>query len=261
MSRPARHEPRLRPRGVLGLIAILAVAVLVSIGGAAGLGGGPDSAAAGCGRLNADPHVISRYPKPFAAQFEKKLRVSVQRGRAKVRDWRVQLYTFGGYLLGESKIDKRMAGTDTASMKLRQALQPGKYTLVTKGTVRGCGEVELDQVVSFRDCLGKLPIKFVEKPGGTAADYGRYLSIKIAPKPLWAPLGDIRGSVSNFDGDVYGRAELPRGEGKLIGTQTLDFKLKSGGLQPGGYSVYITGKARQPRSCGDLSKSTVLEFK
>ena len=67
--------------------------------------------------------------------------------------------------------------------------------------------------------------------------------------------------MSNFDGDVFGTAELPRGSRKLIGEQTLDFKLKSGGLQKGGYSVYVTGKARQPNQCGNLSKSTSLHFK
>lgn len=249
-----------RAVGSLGAVWALASVLLLS-GGVGGSNGTPAPAAAGCGSLKVTPEVISNYPKVFASQYDKKLRVSVQRGRSSVRDWQVQLYTFGGFLLGESEVEAKMSRTDTATMKLRVALQPGKYTLVTKGAVGGCGELERDEVVSFRDCLDKLPILFVEKPGGMAADYGKYVSVKIAPKPVWAPLTDIFGSLSNFNGDIFGKAELPRGQRKLIGEQFLDFKLKSGGLQPGGYSVYVTGKARQPRECGDLSKSTTLKFK
>lgn len=246
--------------GALALACALAVALTLS-GKVGGSGGAPTPAQAGCGHLKVRPEIVSKFPKVFANQYEKKLRVSVQHGRGSIRDWRVQLYTFGGFLLGESEIDKKMGSTDTASMKLRVPLQPGKYTLVTKGTVKGCGELERDQIINFRDCLNKLPITFIDKPGGTAADYGRYLSVKIAPKPVWAPLVDINGTLSNFDGDVFGKAELPRGSRKLIGAQYLNFQLKSGGLKSGGYSVYVSGKARQPNSCGDLSKSTTLTFK
>jgi hypothetical protein len=259
MSRPTTpqtHRSHARAAAIAAALALAFAALLTGLPG----GSGPAPAIAGCGKLNAEPRIVSNYAKPFADQYDKKLRVAVQRGRAAVTNWRVQLYTFGGFLLGESKYEKRMAKSDIAKMKLRVPLQPGRYTLVTKGTVHGCGEVERDQIVSFRDCLSKLPIKFVTKPGGTAADYRGWVSVKIAPKPVWAPLGDIRGTLTNFSGDIYGRAELPRGERKLIGSQTLDFKLKSGGLQPGGYTVNVTGKARQPRSCGDLSKSTVLQF-
>lgn len=251
--------PHRRAAGALAITFALALMLMLS-GGVGGSGGAPATAEAGCGKLKVRPQVVSRFPKVFANQYEKKLKVSVNRGRGAVRDWRVQLYTFGGFLLGESEIDKRMSSSDTATMKLRVPIQPGKYTLVTKGTVRGCGEVERDEVINFRDCLNKLPITFVDKPGGTAADYGRYLSVQIAPKPVWAPLVDIHGTLSNFNGDVYGKAELPRGQRKLIGQQSLDFELKSGGLDSGGYSVYISGKARQPSSCGDLAKSTVLNF-
>lgn len=250
-------------RRVVGLLAIaFALAFVLSLsGGIGGSGGAPAPAEAGCGKLKVRTQVVSKFPKVFANQYEKKLRISVQHGRGTVRDWRVQLYTFGGFLLGESEIDKKMSKSDTATMKLRIPMQAGKYTLVTKGSVRGCGEVERDEVINFRDCLNNLPITFVDKPGGTAADYGRYLSVKIAPKPVWAPLVDIYGTLASFEGDVYGKAELPRGQRKLIGTQFLNFKLKSGGLDSGGYSVYVSGKARQPRSCGNLSKSTVLKFK
>lgn len=246
--------------GAITAACLLAWALTLT-GGIGGSNGAPTPAEAGCGNLKVKPQVISKFPKAFANQYEKKLRVSVQRGGSPVRNWRVQLYTFSGFLLGQSKVDKKMSSTDTAKMKLRIALQPGKYTLVTKGTVRGCGELELDEVVSFRSCLNKLPISFVDKPGGTAADYGGYVSVKIEPKSGFSPITDVYGTMSNFDGDVFGKAELPRGKRKLIGEQFLDFELKRGGLKRGGYSVYVTGKARQPKSCGDLAKSTTLKFR
>lgn len=240
---------------------VTAIAVLVLCGLPGTGSGGPDPAEAACGALRVQPRVVSKFPKVFANQYDSKMKIAVTRGGRPVRHWRAELYTFGGYLLGRSKWEKRMARSDRTSLKLRVPMQPGGYTLVVKGTSGRCGEVERDQVINFRGCLNSLPVKFPDKPGGTAADYGRWLSVKIAPKPVWAPLKDIRASLSNFEGDVYGTAELPRGSRKLIGEQVLDFKLKQGGLQKGGYSIYVTGKARQPRRCGNLAKSTSLQFK
>lgn len=252
-----------KSRRGLAVAALLlaAVAVLLLSGLAGGGADGPDRADASCGQLKVQPRVVSKFPKVFANQYDKKMKIAVTHGGHSVRHWRAELYTFGGYLLGRSKWDSRMGGNDHTALKLRVPMQPGRYTLVVKGTVGGCGELERDMVVNFRGCLNSLPIKFIDKPGGTAADYGRWLSVKIAPKPVWAPLKDIRGTLSNFEGDVYGTAELPRGSRKLIGEQVLDFKLKQGGLQKGGYSVSVTGKARQPRRCGNLSKNTSLQFK
>lgn len=249
-------------RGLAAAALLLAAAAVLLLSGLAGGGAdGPDRADASCGQLKVQPRVVSKFPKVFANQYDKKMKIAVTRGGHSVRHWRAELYTFGGYLLGRSKWDSRMGHDDHTTLKLRVPMQPGRYTLVVKGSVGGCGEIERDMVMNFRGCLNSLPIKFIRKPGGTAADYGRWLSVKIAPKPVWAPLKDIRGTLSNFEGDVYGTAELPRGSRKLIGEQVLDFKLKQGGLQKGGYSVYVTGKARQPRRCGNLTKSTSLQFK
>lgn len=249
-------------RGIAAsVLLVAAIAALLFSGLAGGGSHGPERADASCGALKVEARVVSKFPKVFANQYGKKLKIAVTRGGHPVRHWRAELYTFGGYPLGRSKWDSRMARDDRASLKLRVQMQPGRYTLVVKGNVGGCGELERDQVVNFRGCLNSLPIKFVNKPGGTAADYGSWLSVKVAPKPVWAPLKDIRATLANFDGDVYGTADLPRGSRKLIGEQVLDFKLKQGGLQEGGYSVYVTGKARQPRQCGNLSKSTSLKFK
>lgn len=256
-KRPARFGSA---SGALGVACIIALSLTVS-GKVGGSNGSPLTAEANCGSLDARPQVISRYGRIFAAQYDKKLRVSVKRGGPPVRDWQVQLYTFSGFLVGKSQVEKKMNDTGQTTLKLGVGVQPGRYTLVTKGQVRGCGELESDDIVSFRSCIKKLPISFVEKPGGSASDYGGYVSVKIAPKTGLSPITDIYGTLSSFDGDIFGKAQLPRGRRKLIGEQFLDFELKSSGLKPGRYSVYVTGKARQPRSCGDLAKSTKLRFR
>jgi len=252
----------------LGLGALLALALAVAIallllltghvGGSAT--GGVERAEAGCGALKVKSSIVTKYSKTFAAQYKKKIRVDVSHARHAVRNWRVELYTFGGFLIGKSDFDEKLDRDDRAAIKLRLAIQPGQYTLVTKGEVRGCGLIERNDVVSFRSCISKLPIKFVGKPGGVASDYGKYVSVKIEPNPIFAPVTDIRSTISSFDGDVFGKARLPAGHRKLIGTAFLDHKLKAGGLLPGGYTVFVTGKARQPKECGDLSKSTKLRF-
>ncbi len=138
-------------------------------------------------------------------------------------------------------------------------MQPGRYTLVVKGTVGGCGELERDHVVNFRGCLNSLPISFIDKPGGTAADYGRYLSVKIAPKPVWAPLKDIRGTLSNFEGDVYGTAGAATWQRKLIGEQFLDFKLKRAGSSRAATPSTSPERHGSRSNAATLSKSTSLQ--
>lgn len=241
-----------------------AAAVLLATGALllASASAGPDAAQAGCGgKLRASADVVSKFPKAFARQYKRKLRLDVTLRRGKARKWRAELYTFSGYLLGKSKEQKRLRGTDRTVIKLRQALQPGAFTVVVKGKVRRCGEKEVSQVLRFRSCLNKLPIEFVDRPGGMAADYnaGGYVSVRVAPRSSWAPIRRVRSTLSSFDGVIYGRAELPRGSRRLIGEQFLDNELIRN-LQPGKYSLFVEGKAPQPRSCGEVTRSTVLRF-
>ena len=95
------------------------------------------------------------------------------------------------------------------------------------------------------------PSAFPDKPGGTAADYGRYLTVKVAPKSVWSPLKRTFTAPSRTSMVTSMEPRSSPGSRKLIGEQPLDFKLKNGGLQTGGYSVYVTGKARQPKQCGN----------
>ncbi len=141
-------------------------------------------------------------------------------------------------------------------------MQPGPYTVVVKGDILGCGESETSDTVKLRGCLGKLPIQFFNKPKGEAEAYNRggYVSIGIRPRSGWSPIRKIHSMLTDFDGVVYGRAELQKGSRKLIGEQYLNHKLKRK-LTKGGYSIYVKGKAPQPRACGEKTKTKTLHFK
>lgn len=248
--------------GVLIAAPLLAF-VLIFTGGVGGSHkGGPAVAAAACGNLRADVEVVSRFPKPFASQYKRKLRVEILNRTRNVKRWRVELYTFSGYRLGKSKPKKWLRWGDRTAIKLRQSMQPGKYTAVVKGKIRGCGKSEATDVVNLRGCLNQLPIKFPNKPTGNAADYnaGGYVSVGIEPRSDWAPIKRIKSTLLDFNGTVYGRAELPRGSRNLIGRQFLDHELTRE-LTAQQYTVLVEGKAPQPRSCGDKTKTTVLTFK
>jgi hypothetical protein len=246
------------------LVAALVLAfVLILTGGVGGSrDGGPQVADARCGNLRAQVEVVSRFPKPFATQYKKKLRIQVFNRTRNVKRWHAELYTFSGYRLGRSKPGKWLQWGDKTAIKLRQSMQPGKYTVVIKGKIMGCGKREVSDVVNLRGCLNRLPIRFPNKPGGNAADYnaGGYVSVGIEPRDAWAPIRRIKSTLLDFNGTVYGRAELPRGSRKLIGKQFLHHELTRE-LAPGQYTVLVEGKAPQPRSCGDKTRSTVLTFK
>lgn len=246
---------------LLAGIVLLAIVLLLSgrVGGSAH--GGPEAAVAGCPNLRAEVEAVSRFPKPFASQYKRKLKLQVFNRTGNVVKWHVELYTFSGFKLGQSKDKKNLRFGDTATVKLRQSMQPGPYTVVVKGEIFRCGESETSDVVKLRGCLGKLPIKFPVKPKGNAADYnsGGFVSVGIEPRSSWAPIKKIKSTLSDFNGTVYGTAELPRGSRKLIGRQFLNHELTRN-LGAGQYSVYVEGKAPQPRSCGDKTKTAILRF-
>ena len=248
--------------GFILAVMLLALALIFSgtVGGSPS-GSGPDAAAAGCGGIRAKVEAVSRFPRPFASQYQKKLRIQVFNRTGNVKKWHLELYTFSGFYLGKSKAKSWLEWGEKAAIKLRQGLQPGPYTVVVKGDVLHCGESQASSTIKLRNCLNKLPIKFFNKPKGLASDYNRggYVSVGIEPKSAWAPIKGIRSTLSDSEGVVYGEAELPKGQRKLIGQAYLNNKLKRE-LHPGDYSVFVQGKAPQPRSCGEKTKTATLTF-
>ena len=244
----------------LAVVLLLALALIFTgtVGGN-GNGQGPSIADARCGQIHAKVRPFSRFPAAFANQYTKKLRVTVYNRTGNVKTWHLELYTYGGQRLGRSKERSYLTYGTKAAINLKQAMQPGDYTVVVKGEVPGCGESSDSNPIHLRQCLSKLPIRFFNKPGGTAADYGKYVSVGIQPREGWS--ARISGStLTNFNGVVYGKAQLPKGYKKLIGQQYLNHKLKRK-LQTGSYSVTVSGKPPQPRACGNKTKSTTLKFK
>ena len=169
--------------GVLLAIVLLLALVLIFTGLVGSNGQGPAVADAGC-RLHAKVKPVSRFPAAFASQYTKKLRVTVYNRTGNVKTWHLELYTYGGDKLGRSKERHWLTYGTKAAINLKQAMQPGDYTVVVKGEVPGCGETQDSNPIHLRGCLSKLPIRFFNKPGGTASDYGKYLSIGIQPLSL-----------------------------------------------------------------------------
>ncbi len=247
--------------GGVFLAAVLLLALAFIFTGTVGNNGqGPASADARCGQIHAKVKPFSRFPAAFANQYTKKLRVTVYNRTGNVKNWHLELYTYSGQKLGRSKERHYLTYGTKAAINLRQAMQPGSYTVVVKGEVPGCGETQDSNPINLRGCLSKLPIRFFNKPRGTASDYGKYLSIGIQPREGWSGVKGIHSTLTSFNGIVYGKAELQKGYKKLIGQQYLNHKLKRK-LTKGGYSVTVRGQAPQPRACGDKSKTTTLKFK
>lgn len=245
-----------------GVALLIAGALLLAFLVTGSDGQGPSSADARCGSLRAKVSPVSHFPRPFASQYKKKLRVQIFNRTGNVKKWHLELYTFSGFYLGRSKDHSWMQWGDHAAIKLRQALQPGPYTVVIKGSILGCGDAQTSDTVKVRGCLGKLPIQFFNKPEGKARDYnkGGYVSIGIRPRAGWSPITKIRSTLTDFNDVKYGGATLPQGSRKLIGDQYLNNKLTRK-LTPGRYTVYVKGKAPQPRACGEKTKTKILHFK
>ncbi|MGI8460447.1 MAG: hypothetical protein ACR2OC_02250 [Solirubrobacterales bacterium] len=219
---------------------------------------GTPSAEARCGeRLAAKYNVVSRYPKLYALQYKKRLKVSVTTHHGPLVEWQVQLYTFQGQLLGQSKRKSTLNNTKTAKVKLRFPIQEGKFTLVVKGYPRGChAESVTSDVVRFSGCTTKLPLKFPDKPGGIASDYGGFLSVPVESRN-GALIKRPESEVFSFGGEFFGRSI---DDYKVVfGRVTFNNKLVKP-LRAGGYTVIVSGRIDQPRQCGDKTAQTELTF-
>jgi hypothetical protein len=244
----------------IGLLALCAcVAVLALLGaGPPGTPLGPAEAEARCGeRLAARYQVQSRYPKLYASQYKKRVKVNVTTHHGPLVAWQVQLYTFQGKLLGQTKRKRALNHSKTVRVDLKFPIQPGKFTIVIKGYPRGChAESELADVVRFADCTTKLPVRFPDRPGGAAADYEGFLSVPIESRN-GALIKNPETEVYSTSGEFFGRNI--DGYKRLFGRLTFNNKLTKS-LRAGQYTVILYGRLDQPRECGPKQASTVLTF-
>ncbi len=243
--------------GLLAACAGLAVLAILSAG-PAGSALGPDTAEARCGeRLAAAYQVQSRFSKLYATQYKKRLKVNVTTHHGPLVQWQVQLYTFGGKLLGQTKRKRALNHSKTVRVDLKFPIQPGKFTIVIKGYPRGChSESEMSDVVRFSDCTPKLPVRFPDSPGGVAADYEGFLSVPIESRN-GALIKNPETEVYSSSGEFFGRNidDYKR----LFGRLTFNNKLTKT-LRPGEYTVILYGRLDQPRECGSKTSQTVLKF-
>ena len=219
---------------------------------------GPGVAEARCGeRLAADYNIVSRYPKLYASQYKKNMKVSVTTHHGPLVEVQAQLYTFQGKLLGQSKRIDSLNSSKTIEMDLKYGMQEGKFTLVVKGFPRGChSESQSADVVRFVGCTNSLPLKFPDTPGGTAGDYGGFLSVPIESR-RGAVIKDPRSEVYSFGGEFFGSSI---DDYKIVfGRVTMNNKLVKP-LRPGSYSMEVTGRIDQPRECGPKTAVVTMEF-
>ena len=244
----------------LGLIVACACAVLLAVTGSGPAGSplGPDTAEARCGeRLAAKYSVQSRYAKLYASQYKKRIKVNVTTHHGPLVEWQVQLYTFQGKLLGQTKRKRALNHSKTVRVDLKFPIQPGKFTIVIKGYPRGChSESQLADVVRFADCTNRLPVKFPDKPGGVAADYAGFLSLPIESRN-GALIKHPETEVYSSSGEFFGRSI--DGYKRLFGRLTFNNKLTKS-LRAGEYTVVLYGRLDQPKECGNKTAQTVLTF-
>jgi hypothetical protein len=217
--------------------------------------GGPASAAEAQGCITRLPVSVS-LPSPFAAAYPSSVGVGLSTTGRPIRNVRASLYTFGGDQIAAGRLPV-LSGSRTLKMKLAFApLQQGSYTLVVTGEPNAnpsCGPKKLVEVVTFRGCITGLPLKFVSPPGGTASDYGGYLSLTVqSAGPL---IRNLEGAVYAADGTVFGHGTL----NALYGQASLDLRLDRP-LVAGDYSVVVAGLVAQPPSCGPKTIQIDLHF-
>jgi hypothetical protein len=254
---PSVRHPRAFAAGFL-TVALTAV-VLAAIGtGPAGTPLGPDLAEARCGeRLAAKYSVQSRFPKLYASQYKKRVKVNVTTHHGPLVEWQVQIYTFQGKLLGQTPRKRALNSSKTVRVNLKFPMQPGKFTIVIKGYPRGChSESQLADVVRFSDCTDRLPVKFPDKPGGVAADYSGFLSVPVESRN-GALIKNPQTEVYSFSNEFFGR-DID-GYKRLFGRLTFNNKLAKP-LRAGSYTVIVSGRLDQPRECGPKSAQTTLTF-
>jgi hypothetical protein len=213
----------------------------------------PAAARGGC--ITRLPVSIS-LPSQFAADYHKVVRIRVTSRGPRIRSVSAQLYTFAGEPLGRSRKVSALGSGRVLRIKTRFPVQGGRYTLIVTGepnASRSCGPKQSHHVITFRDCFQQLPLAFPHPPGGFAKDYGDVLSVEV--RTTGPIIRRIHGSLSDFAGNQFGVGDLPF----LVGRATLNLTL-SQPLVAGQYTVFLTGKVKQPASCGDKDAKLILTF-
>jgi hypothetical protein len=200
--------------------------------------------------------VRASLPNPYASSYPETIPVRLETRGPAIRFVRVELYTFAGEKLGEGRRGGPLRSSAKVRVRLRFPMQAGSFTFVVTGEPnrdRSCGPKQLIKVLRFRDCPSVLPVAFPSPPGGVAADYQGYLSVKLTTKAGF--MRDLLGSVATAGGETIGDGQLS----VLFGTATLDMQL-SRRLTPGDYRVTVQGSLDQAPACSPAKAQLSLRF-
>lgn len=246
-------RPRRYLRTVIAAILVSLLSASVALACTCG-----SSASAGC--ITTLP-VNIQLPSPFAGSYHRTIAVIVETTGPPIRNLRGTLYTFHGVEIASGKLRRTVFSSNRLKLHIRPGfptLQAGSFTLGLFGEPNpdpSCGPKHTFRVVRFLPCLTTLPVSFPRLPGGTASDYGSTLSLTVASRGF--VLRGVAVSLSRFDGTLVGTKRI----GLLYGEVTVTFNFP-GGLQPGGYTAYVTGDVKdQPTSCGAKAAKAVMTFK
>ncbi|HEX3874031.1 MAG TPA: hypothetical protein VHW26_07785 [Solirubrobacteraceae bacterium] len=239
-------------RGIVVAGLMLALAVVIAV--PTWTGGTGSAVAAGCSKkLGVSVSLTSN----FAASYPSKVSVNVSTKIGPISNLTAQIYTFSGDRIAAGSRKATLKSSGTLRLKLAYgALQVGSYTLVVTGTPAsnpGCGLEKFTKVEAFKGCVETLPLTFVNPPGGTASDYGGYLSVPVKTNgPL---IREVEGAVYAADGTLFGDGTLSA----LYGQATLGLKLNQA-LVAGSYTLVVAGLISQPAACGPKTAQITLEF-
>jgi len=214
----------------------------------------PASASAGC--ITTLPVKVADL-SPFATSYPTKVPVKITTKGPVIRFVRVEMYSFAGKKVAQGRLSGPLRGTKTVVMKLLVGLKNGGYSLIVKGEPnanRSCGPKEHKKIVTFGDCADTLPVTFPEPPGGKAADYGDYLSVKV--HPTGKGLHGLVGRLFSFAGEDLGEGRRDT----LTADDFVNVKLTRR-LTPGGYTfilkAFVDGQSER---CPTKDASIELTF-
>jgi hypothetical protein len=217
---------------------------------------GPRSAQAGCITTLPLKWSLSSH---YAEVFSKSMTVNITTDGPKITGLTVTLSTFDGVVLGQGSLSYALTGSASVTMKLKYAMQPGKYTLYFYGYPNAdpsCGPKHNDDVLNLNGCAGGgLPVKFLKPTQGSADAYGGYYSFYLESVG-GVLLHNLSATLRSAGGGVTGQQKIPLLFGRLYVSIPLRYA-----LQPQQYTLAVSGYGPgRPRACGVARKQLTLTF-
>lgn len=195
----------------------------------------------------------------YANSWTRTMQVDVKTNGPAIRSLSVSVSTFHGDQLGRGSLHRTLTSSGTVRVKLKYAMQPGRYTLYFYGFPNSdpsCGPKHMSSVLRLVSCGSQLPVKFRNTPQGYAADYQGWYSFGVQPQN-GTLMKKLNASLSTFSGTLIGKKKIPI----LFGDLTVSIPLNQA-IQPGQYTLSVGGfPPGRPLSCGPAHATKTLTFK